>query len=347
MAGGDEWVCTANTPSNPDISGIGVISAFITQAVLSNLLGWYMYLFHPSPTSTSPSSSPATPATPAPSSRALKFIQTLRTPLLTPMLKHLILLITDTQNLTGISLLIASFTQPMAAYHAVIVVSIAWMPSLSHHIAMHYVYPIFILSARRRRRDRAMRGVRLGIVALYVILYTAFCAKTFVHVRSRWDTECFATCKGCTGSRQEMRQLIYWIVTGLGIFLVGYMPFVLVVVRPPERSSPPQCEARESRGCVRAAMALLACFAKRAWAGLTSVPASLVMMSFWIAFTAFGISEYRAGCGIGEEERWGFGQVLAVLGLVIVVFEGIKGFCGLSLFSFHSVVGVGMRANCG
>jgi len=38
----------------------------------------------------------------------------------------------------------------------------------------------------------------------------------------------------------------------------------------------------------------------------------------------FGISSHRAGCGIEEEERWRLGQVLAVLGLGVVAFEGVK-----------------------
>jgi len=64
-----------------------------------------------------------------------------------------------------------------------------------------------------------------------------------------------------------------------------------------------------------------------------SVPTSLVGMSFWTALSAFGISSHRAGGGIGEEERWGFGQVLAVLGLGVVVFEGVKVFCGIYVLS--------------
>jgi len=249
------------------------------------------------------------------------------------VLKDFILLTSDTHGLTGIALLIASFTQSMPAYHAVIVVNIAWMSSLSHHLAILYVFPAFSSPShpkcqrKGRVRERAMRSIRLGVIAIYVLLYISFCARTYMHLRTRWSEECFAICRDCSGTRGEMAEVLSWTVAGAVVFLLGYVPFVISLLHH-GREAPARPESGR-----RSVVVVVMLTMRKLYEVVISVPTSLVGMSFWTALSAFGISSHRAGGGIGEEERWGFGQVLAVLGLGVVVFEGVKVFCGIYVLS--------------
>ena len=289
-----------------------------------------MYLFHSTPSSVS-SSPPRTP----------KFIHRLRTHLLpTPVLKDFILLTSDTHGLTGIALLIASFTQStMPAYHAVIVVNIAWMSSLSHHLAILYVFPAFSSPHPKcQRKQRTMRNIRLGVIAIYALLYISFCARTYTHLRTRWSEECFAICPECSGTRGEMAEVLSWTVAGAVIFLLAYVPFVISLVQHGREEAPP---ARPESGRRSVVVVVVMAAMRKLYEVVISVPTSLVGMSFWTAFSAFGTSRYRAGGGIGEEERWGFGQVLAVLGLGVVVFEGVKVFCGMYDIYIPLLLGLG------
>lgn len=129
--------------------------------------------------------------------------------------------------------------------------------------------------------------------------------------------------------------MLSWTVAGAVMFLLGYIPFVTSLLHH-GREAP----ARPESGRRAVGVVVMAVVGK-VYEVVTSVPASLAVMSFWTAFSAFGISQHRAGGGIGEEERWGFGQVLAVLGLGVVVFEGIKVFCGM-MRSLPFLFGVGV-----
>ncbi|PUU80979.1 hypothetical protein B9Z19DRAFT_1078274 [Tuber borchii] len=231
----------------------------------------------------------------------------------------------------------------MPTYHAVIVVNIAWMPSLSHHLAILYVFPAFsspppsLQKGRRKERghEGAMCSIRLGVIAIYVLLYTSFCVRTYMRLRTRWGEECFATCRTCSGTRREMTKVLSWTIAGAVMFLLGYVPFVTSLLHHGREAS-----ARPESGR-RAVGVVVMVVVRKVYEVVISVPTSLVVMSFWTALSAFGISQYRAGGGIGEEERWGFEQVLAVLGLGVVVFEGIKVFCGIYVLSPLSFRGWG------
>ncbi|PWW72611.1 hypothetical protein C7212DRAFT_347841 [Tuber magnatum] len=109
-----------------------------------------------------------------------------------------------------------------------------------------------------------------------------------MHVRTRWNEECFATCRTWSGTWEEMAQVLFWIVAGAVMFLLGYIPFVISLLCQGREVPPGPAPPRPLRVCA-VAMAVV----RRV---------------------------YRAGGGIG--------QVLAVVGLGVVMFEGVKGFCG-------------------
>lgn len=344
-----EWLCRAEILSNPDISGIGVISAFFVQAFLASLIGICMYYFsgrwHRLTTfprlayqhlksGGSLSSLPALPRALHPAS-----------PRRAAMLTDIILLTSDMQTLSGVALMVASLSQfpALSAYHAVMVGNMAWIPSMSHHLAIMYVWD--------ERPHGRYNAVRYAAVALYAVLYAVYCALTYTSVRRRWDLEadCFRACNSsnCVGGYTERDALLGWVLVNLVFFVSGYAP---------------------------ATCGFLAkMFVKGSWPWMKlvgdvafSAAFWLPVMTFWTVFTLLGVLGYRrANRGLlseDAEEKWGFGQVIAVVSLLLVVFEFWKSyvkynetnpeedpalcrctcFCGKRVDSFSSVGSGGM-----
>ncbi|KAH0602345.1 uncharacterized protein H6S33_011374 [Morchella sextelata] len=347
--GFQKWWCEAKILSNPDISGIGVISAFFVQGFLASLIGICMYYFSGrwNRLITFPPLAykylragghlgglPTLPRSLHPAN-----------PLRAAMMTDIILLTSDMQTLSGIALMVASLSQfpKLSAYHAIMVGNMAWIPSLSHHLAIMYVWD--------EKPYGRFNIVRYAAVALYAVLYAVYCGLTYTSVRRRWDLEqdCFRACsaKYCVGSYTERDSLLGWVLVNLVFFVCGYLPTICGI--------------------------FVKMFVKGSWPWMRlagdlvfSAALCLPVMIFWTVFTLCGVLGYRKAnrelLSEDAEERWGFGQVVAVVSLLLVVFEFWKSyvkynetspeedpalckctcFCGKRVDSFSTVESGGM-----
>lgn len=229
------------------------------------------------------------------------------------MMADMIVLTSDMQTLSGVALMVAALSQlrGLSAYHAILVSNIAWIPSHSHHLAFIYVF-----EPRSHVRHQV---VRYSAVTVYAVLYIAFCACTYAGVRKRWDlhTNCFHACMApdCAGGFPERDALLGWIMVNISLFVFSYVPV------------------------------LFNCLRGRGWFGLGGKYGWFnflgdalfgawgfqVVMCFWTVFTLSGVYGYRKVNQVllkdgDAEEKWGFGQVIAVVSLLLVGFEFWKAF---------------------
>lgn len=231
-------------------------------------------------------------------------------PLHETMMVDMIVLTSDMQTLSGVALMVAALSQlqELSVYHAILVSNIAWIPSQSHHLAFIYVF-----EPRPHVRHQV---VRYAAITVYAVLYITFCACTYTNVRKRWDlhTDCFNACTApyCVGGFAERDVLLGWIVVNISLFMFSYIPVLINFLR--------------RQGW----------FGKYGWFHflgdvLFNVWGFQVVMCFWTAFTLSGIYGYKkanqALLKDGDaEEKWGFGQVIAVVSLLLVGFEFWKAF---------------------
>lgn len=234
-------------------------------------------------------------------------------PLQESMIADMIVLTSDMQTLSGVALMVAALSQlwGLSAYHAMLVSNIAWIPSQSHHLAFIYVF--------EPRPHVRHQGVRYAAITVYAVLYITFCACTYASVRKRWDlhTDCFRACTApyCVGGFAERDVLLSWIVVNISLFVFSYIPVLFNCLRGHGRFGPGS---------------------KYGWFhflgdALFNVWGFQVVMCFWTAFTLSGVYGYRKANQVllkdgDAEEKWGFGQVIAVVSLLLVGFEFWKAF---------------------
>lgn len=236
-------------------------------------------------------------------------------PLLVEMVKGMIILTSDIQTLTGIALMIAALSQhaSLTAYHAMQVVTFGWTPSQAHHLAFRWT-----VSPKPFIRHQ---HVRCAAIAVYGILYTTFCVITYVNLRDRWNLEtyCFRSCTDsyCLGGFRDRDSMEAWTIAILSIFLTGYIPVGCSFIKSFTWFRPSE---------------------KYGWSELTR---DIILNSFVlqmggcasVATTLVGVCGYRKANkdllnDRDAEEKWGFGQVIAVASLLLLVFEFWKAYVG-------------------
>lgn len=234
-------------------------------------------------------------------------------PLHEAMMADMIVLTSDMQTLSGVALMVAALSQlrGLSAYHAILVSNIGWIPSQSHHLAFIYVF--------EPRPHVRHKFVRHSAITVYAVLYVTFCVCTYTSVQKRWDlhTDCFHACTAsyCVGSFAERDALLGWIMVNITLFMLSYVPVLFNCLR----------------GFWRLGLA-----EKYGWFhflgdALFSVWGFQVVTCFWTAFTLSGIYGYRKANQVllkdgDAEEKWGFGQVIAIASLLLVGFEFWKAF---------------------
>lgn len=231
------------------------------------------------------------------------------------MMADMIVLMSDIQTLSGIALMIAALSQlsSLTAYHAVQVANIGWMTSQAHQL-------LFIYASDPKLRMRHRR-VRLAGIAMYGMLYTIYCACTYANLRRRWNLEtyCFRACTAsyCSGGYSDRDAMLGWVIATMSLFVSGYLPVMLSGIR----------------GCTWFRPEV-----KYGWSELIrDIVFNLWMWQLvtcaWIIVTLNGVCQYRlANKSLlndrDAEEKWGFGQVIAVASLLVVGFEFWTTFVG-------------------
>lgn len=292
---------------------VKVISAFFFQGFLAALIGIYMY--YVSGRWARLKSFPFLVYKHLLHTRCLRGIPSLVgeitpvNPQREAMMADMIVLTSDMQTLSGIALMVAALTQlgGLSVYHAILVGNIGWIPSQSHHLAIMYVW-----EARPHGRHQRMR---YAAIAVYAVLYVVFCTLIYVDVRKRWNLEsnCFIACQesSCVGGFVEQDAMLGWILVNLVLFVLSYVPILCNCMK--------YCFGRKYGWLRLLGDAMFSAFS------------SQVTMIFWTVFTLSGVDGYRKANrkllnDQDAEEKWGFGQVIAVVSLLLVVFECWKAY---------------------
>ncbi|KAK0374281.1 hypothetical protein CLIM01_08343 [Colletotrichum limetticola] len=326
--------CEMTVYPNPDISGNGVLTAFVVSAYLVFALIVWAYWFGALPKGLARNID-----------RRLFFARPEQSEdRWRKMFVELVLMLSDQQLLTGLTILIAGYTQALganlSAYHWNAVVYLAWLSSTVHLMSLSVLRD-------RLRASRALRSIRVSAIILILGLLLVALVPTVsskwrsmqpgLPVRCFWDTRTYGSkkhrdswisyvsligafawklCQFFDSSRDWVR---FWGRSQLEYFLE--MAAKRTLQKPP---------GWRKRALYKAIISIY--IVSVAWLELLeSFMLTLFLLAFTLAWGTFQLfsSKSQVGKEIRSAEReMGFGQLLPVLLLSQPVFVALQLYLG-------------------